>query len=718
MKINPTPIPFGRFRTAPLQGVLAFAALAALACSPRPPGETSLRQSLRADDPYPAVPVDAALEAVEEQTADHQRRWGWSAPEGLLSFRWSLSSAPGRLLLPCATAPGVTVVLEDPASGFEARHGPLAEGWHDLEFDLPAARKGRDLLLRFEGCPTAPETTSPCAWGDARFRTGPETRVEPNLLFVLVDTMRFDALGAYGSRNRTPVFDSLARDGVLFERMYAQSSWTLPSVSSLVSGLWPSESPGWTGPIRSVAPSATPLAEILRGAGFTTAAFVANPVLEDRYYGRGFDTWWGSPPEDSVFTPAPELSSRAISWLGTHQRDRFFLYLHLMDPHDPYAVPDRREGNDPSRWPGHPDPAFLGQAPMPSATEVAHWRELYDEEVAFADREIGRVLAALDPEVRARTIVVVTSDHGEEFLEHGFLKHGLTLFEEVVRVPFVIAWPGALNAGVRIPEVARLVDAVPTLVDLLSVRVEETLRRSWAGASLAAAVRGEVPMPSLVAMGETFAQGPLRWYATDGQRKVVLFNRGFRMPGEMPVLEHPGRWVAESTPAMAAYRFTDGEPWDKALEPPPAADLAWGRALAAHYAAGRSGGLWAVVRGEGSGARLRLLLESRPTSALHVSPLFWPDGDLLEPRPDGLLLDLLDDGIPRALLVSEEPGDRLQAVQVSSLDGSLRLIRERPPFDPAPGIYWWKEHASAGSTTAEAEAKETLSRLRALGYIR
>ena len=698
-------------------GAVALYLVVATTCSSRPPGESSLARSLAAGSIHSTEPATRVLPPNEQHFADHQRRWAWSGP-GTRSFRWQLPPAAGRLILPCATPSGVTVVIEDLGAGFIARRGPFAEGWHDLSLDLPAAARERDLHLSFEGCPDETVDPQACAWGNARFVVESKKTKDLNLLFILVDTLRFDALGAYGSHNATPIIDSLAHEGILFEKMYAQSSWTLPSVSSLVTGLWPSESPGWTGPIRSVSPAATPIAEVLRQSGFTTGAFVANPVLEDRYYGRGFDSWWGSPPENSVFTPASEVASRAISWLGTHQTDRFFLYLHLMDPHDPYAPPERRGGDDPSLWPGQPDPAYLGQVPMPSATEVDGWHALYEEEVAYVDREIGRVLATLEPEVRARTIVVVTSDHGEEFLEHGFLKHGLTLFEEVIRVPFIISSPGILPAGFRIHEVARLVDALPTLLDLLSVKAEPQLENSWAGVSLAAAIRREKPMPALVAMGETFAQGPLRWYANDGKRKVILFNKGFRMPGEMPVLEFPGRWVAENTPSAASYSFTDDQPWDQIKEPPSDDDFVWARTLAAQYAAGRSGGLWAVVRGQGTGSRLGLLLSSRPLFALQISPIFWPETDHFVTRSDGLYIDILDDGVPRALLVSDMSDARFQTVQLSALDSGLAFMRKKPTSEPAPGIYWWKESVSTSSPEADAEAKETLSRLRALGYVK
>jgi arylsulfatase A-like enzyme len=655
------------------------------------------------------TPLTSGEQRIGPLTADNQRRWAWRG-DGAGRFEWRLPGSAGELRISCAGPAGRRVRIRDVISGEEQLSPPLAAGWNDLDFALEPARGSRQLEVGLAGCPEG----EVCGWGDIRFEpTRRARREEPlNLLFVLIDTTRFDAIGAYGSRNSTPIIDGIARQGVLFERMYAQCSWTLPSVSSLLTGRWPNESPGWRLG-KSVPDSAIPLAELLQIGGFHTAAFVANPLLtEEAGFGRGFETFWGSPLSDSVFTPAEAVAERASGWLATHQSERFFMYLHFMDPHDPYAPPARRPRPG-QPWPGTSDPAFLGAAPFPDRPTLASWHELYEEEVAYVDGQLGRVLGSLAPEVRERTAIVVTADHGEEFLEHGFLKHGVTLFDEVVRVPFVMSVPKRVTAPSRVPELARLVDVVPTLIDLLAVNVPSATRASWAGVSLAPAITGHAPMPRLITQGETFGWGALRWYVSDGRSKVVFYNPGFRIPKTSadPFTKH---WIEANTPREAVYQIADAAPWDRRIEPPPPSDLSWARELAGRYGVGRAEGLWVLVRGLGKGERFTVELDLPSRETVGVIPLFWRPDETFETASGRMTLHLLDDGVPRIALLAGATAEMATSLRVSSslLPGSQ--WSRRPGADRSPGVYWWWQEPP--SRVRSDEELEALKRLHALGY--
>lgn len=538
----------------------------------------------------------------------------------------------------------------------------------------------------------------------------PEPR-ELNLLFVLVDTLRADAV--FRGDGSAPTLDRLAREGTVFARAYAQASWTLPSVSSLLTGRWTCDSPGWAEAAQGIPDGITPLAEILKGTGRATAAFIANPLINrDRGFGRGFEFWWASPTANGVFTPAAEPVDHAVAWLREHQKERFFALLHLMDPHDPYCPPARRVGPR-EQWPGQPDPAFTGAGPMPDAATLRRWRQLYAEEVDYLDGQLARVLAALEPEVRKRTVIVVTSDHGEEFEEHGFLKHAVTLFDEVVRVPLLIDAPGG-PGGRRVHEVVRLVDVVPTLAELLGAAPEASVASRWAGISLAGAVRGTAAIPPLLAMGETFGFGPLRWYVSDGRYRVVLFNRDHRLPSEIPALPHPNAWLIEHLPPEGVYLSTEEQPTDRPAAGEEEARLVWARNLAARYAMGKIGGLWLAFRGPGRGGRLAARLVVPGAGRAHLVPLFWRASDRIGAKGDAVEVDVADDGAARlAVLVGidEAASDKAELV---SKDPAIPVRRGRPRLEEPADWIWFEREAPSSKPEAK---NEMLFRLRALGYL-
>ena len=275
----------------------------------------------------------------------------------------------------------------------------------------------------------------------------------PNVLLVTIDTLRADRLGCYGAREaETPAIDALAREGVLFQSAYSPLPLTLPSHATMLTGLQPVAHGLVDNGITSSDLGAATLAERLSAAGYDTAAFVAAFVL-NRLFGldRGFALYDDGPPEETELVglfrrvaDARERVDAAIEWLGRSRQRPFFLWLHLFDVHAPHAAPEpfaRRFASDP-----------------------------YGGEVAYVDSQVRRLLEYLKWRgLEGRTLVVLTSDHGEGLGEHGEKTHGFFLYDATLRVPLIVRLPGRLPAGRRVEEAATLADLLPSILDLLGL---------------------------------------------------------------------------------------------------------------------------------------------------------------------------------------------------------------------------------------------------------
>ena len=266
-----------------------------------------------------------------------------------------------------------------------------------------------------------------------------ETR---SVLLITIDTLRADRVGAYGyAAARTPALDGLARTGVRFEAAYATAPITLTSHASMMTGRYP---PGHAARHNGmhVDPAAPTIADTLARHGFATAAFVAAFPL-DRRFGliKGFQTYSDRMPRGDDGRPANERRGRAvadeaIAWLEQHRQERFFLWVHFFEPHAPYGG------------------AFERTRPITAR---------YDEEIAEADRQAGRVVDALG-DARGNTLIVAAADHGEAFGEHGEISHSVFTYDITLRVPLIVAGAG-VPAGRVISDAVSLVDLAPTLVE-------------------------------------------------------------------------------------------------------------------------------------------------------------------------------------------------------------------------------------------------------------
>jgi choline-sulfatase len=290
--------------------------------------------------------------------------------------------------------------------------------------------------------------------------SGAVHRSHPNVLLVTIDTVRADHVGCYGySQIHTPTLDRLAHDGVVFERAFSQVPLTWPSHTAILTGTYPYQNgvEDFTG--KPLDPQFRSVTQAFQHSGYVTGAVVSSYVLDRAWgLGRGFDFY------DDAFAPdqfrtkdiglverkAGESVSHAIEWLSkstlTHRP--FFLWLHLYDPHSPYDPPE------------------------PFHTEYAH--HLYDGEIAYADHELGRLIAWLGRnELYDSTLIVVLSDHGESLGEHGEQEHGFFLYDPTIRIPLTVKPPAA--SGLRPTRIAAPVETIavaPTLLKLASVEDE------------------------------------------------------------------------------------------------------------------------------------------------------------------------------------------------------------------------------------------------------
>ncbi len=302
-----------------------------------------------------------------------------------------------------------------------------------------------------------------------------------DVVLINIDTLRADHLGAYGYvRNTSPAIDRLAREGALFSQALAASSYTRESVSALFTGRYPScaGTVGWDAHPGAESPS---LAESLRRAGYFTVMLTLTTMLGHPSFARGFERVEHLTDQWGLSRAGPRLAERALElWgQGPGNKKRFF-YLHFLDPHGPYDPPPEvlaRFGEPVSA--SVPDlyrdvrprlPELVRDGFGPRDTRFLEMVRRYDAEIAHTDEAIALLLKGLEQRGDlAHTLVVVTADHGEEFLEHGFVEHAWTLYQEVLHVPLIFWRPGLVAAG-RYAGWVSAVDVAPTLLHLLGVR--------------------------------------------------------------------------------------------------------------------------------------------------------------------------------------------------------------------------------------------------------
>ncbi len=303
-----------------------------------------------------------------------------------------------------------------------------------------------------------------------RLRAG---AADANLIIIVLDAARADHLGIYGyGRDTTPNVDEFFGDSIVFEEAYCQAPNTKASVTSLFTSQFP-DTHGVIGMLVALPSEVPVLAETLETSGFRTVCFSANPFVSSEFgFERGFDEFYeifrevGLRANELGQVPAELLGKAAAAWFQEHGEERFFAYLHFLEPHQPYAPPE----------------------PFRSKYRGRRGRErlmaFYDGNLAYGDSVVGEVLSELERlGLLEKSLVVFLSDHGEVFGEHGWFNHAYTVYQGAIRVPLAVRLPAACGAEPqRRSEIISITDLMPTLLDLLGAGLPATMQgRSWLG---------------------------------------------------------------------------------------------------------------------------------------------------------------------------------------------------------------------------------------------
>ena len=416
--------------------------------------------------------------------------------------------------------------------------------------------------------PDAPETADATAG------------VPGGVILVVVDTLRADALGAYGAQNPdgsslTPAVDAFAKDAAVFSDMSAQASWTRPAMASIHTSLHASGH-NTMSKVAVLPASLTTLAEALQQNGVQTGAVVTNYNLEPRFgFDQGFDHYTYLPPDRYLGAPpdanrlaaysvyrllrekllpgqrearhfyqeGDRVNQAGLQLLGRLDPERpFFLWLHYMEPHDPYFAADGQSYARVST--PNPDPSLAG--PM---------REAYHQDVRRFDSIFANLQRSLKAQGYEDVAILLTSDHGEEFAEHGGFYHGVTLYEEQLQLPLIIGGAG-VNSGTR-EDLARQIDLAPTIAKLLGVAPSPR----WEGRDLL----GSAPAPAHTLAEEDHQGNRLTSIRqTTGERyKLIEANpenpRGLKPTELYSLTRDPGEATALTSPSADTLRVAQAE---------------------------------------------------------------------------------------------------------------------------------------------------------------
>jgi len=337
---------------------------------------------------------------------------------------------------------------------------------------------------------------------------------KPNIILVAVDTLRADFLPMYHpdtAKAKTPNLAAFTQDSVLFQHAFAQSSWTKASFGTIFSGMYP-EAHSATGKASALPDDVVTFPEVLSEGGYYTRGFSNNPNITTTFnYDQGFihytdlkpNLLFGAKPSSEklvlydvlrkvyqvfmgrifkqrivitdFYQPANQVTDEALGWIDSDERPTnapFFLFTHYMDPHDPFRDPERPGKGYARVQMGSPDP----DDQIDDVTVKEAFVRSYNYEIEFMDTHVGRLMDGLkERDLYSDTLIVFTSDHGEEFCEHGGWWHGLSLYDEQISVPLIIKLPANLNGGRQNSFIARHVDLGPTLIQEAGLEKPEAM---------------------------------------------------------------------------------------------------------------------------------------------------------------------------------------------------------------------------------------------------
>lgn len=366
-----------------------------------------------------------------------------------------------------------------------------------------------------------------------------QTCKDCNIVLIDIDPLRADGLHSFGNpRSVSPTLDAVAQKSFTFTAAYAVSSWTLPSAMSLFTSTYPlvhhiinkdlvgaTENEGTRSARLSVeSPHIVTLATVLKNAGYVTGGFAGGAALDPSFgFSKGFDEYKSPGDFEGIPTSVPS----AIDFAKTHKDDKVFLFLHGFDTHGQYTPAGglTKEFVDP-KYAGNltgsteeqkalREEGVVNGSILLSHADVSFLRAIYDEKVKKADAEVASFLTQLaSVHMSHPTILIFTSDHGDEFYEHGRIDHGMTLYDEVLHVPLIISMPGQ-SKGVTVSDQVRNIDIMPTVLALAGILPDKQIIDQMEGVSLLPTMNGDHQKLNLFAETSyryaTFLQSVRTW---------------------------------------------------------------------------------------------------------------------------------------------------------------------------------------------------------------
>lgn len=323
---------------------------------------------------------------------------------------------------------------------------------------------------------------------------------QPNVLLIGVETLRADHVGCLGyRRNTTPTLDKLAKEGAVFSRAIATSSWTKPAVMSVFTSLYPAIHKV-TDFHKKLSEKINTLAEMLKENGYITAAFVCSPNLDSCYgFSRGFNLYddfsvqlsllfnlfgYNNIAVQDIYNEAvtnETVNRVALRWLQENHDKPFFMFVFYFDPHHDYIPPPPFDTVFDPNYKGSIDGRGIIHQPRkstpPSQRDLDHIIALYDGEILYTDRCISDLLEKFRQYgILDKTLVIVFGDHGDEFYEHGTTGHGHTLYNELIHIPLILRWPEEIPQNKRINTLVSQVDIMPTILDYLDIKYNRLMQ--------------------------------------------------------------------------------------------------------------------------------------------------------------------------------------------------------------------------------------------------
>ena len=366
----------------------------------------------------------------------------------------------------------------------------------------------------------------------------PKSKKNSPVILIIVDALPAGHVTSYGyKRSITSNIDRLAKDGILFERAVSASPWTLPSFGSILTGLYPSTHfAGWhldppsmdDRRLSVIRPEIKSMAEYFAEDGYQTIGFFNNPFLHPGYgLDKGFNKYDYFGGDLLNIRSAPLVTDAAIKWIEENDKEPFFMVMHFFDPHMAYDPPLASASPYIYEYKGKLKKPFIHDARKVCAGDFNFSKQdkdfiigLYDGEVSSTDQQIGRFFQYLKTKgLYDGALIVLTSDHGEEFWEHGGFEHGHSLHKEVIEVPLIMKYPESDLKGHRVSEYVSHMDIFPTIAEFMGWPVTSSLN----GVSLYPR-GGKIKIPSHTVVSENMHYGPQKQSFIYEDTKLIIEN--------------------------------------------------------------------------------------------------------------------------------------------------------------------------------------------------